>query len=191
MAPLVFDIETKNIFSDVGGNDPTLLDISVVGVYDYAQDFLHAYEEHEFKDMWPLFEKADALVGYNSDHFDIPLLDKYYPGNLTAIPSIDIMKSIKDSLGRRVKLQDIAEATLGIGKSADGLQATRWWKEGKKEEVKKYCLQDVLVTRDLFDYAKKNKHVKLHDGTKIITIPLSTDTWEQQGGHALTHALPF
>lgn len=108
MRRVVFDIETRNLFEDVGKNDPALLDISVVGVYDSATDAYTSYVQEEFKDMWPIFERADMLVGFNSDHFDIPLLDKYYPGSLLTIKSIDIMASIKNALGRRLSLKNVA-----------------------------------------------------------------------------------
>ena len=75
------------------------------------------------------------LIGFNSDHFDIPLLNKYYPGDLTKIKSLDLLVEVKRSLGRRLRLDTIAEATLGMKKSGHGLEATRWWKEGKADLV--------------------------------------------------------
>jgi DNA polymerase elongation subunit (family B) len=91
MRKVVFDIETKNIFQDVGKNDPTLLDLSVVCIYDSETNAYTCYEESQLKDLWPILEKTDLLIGYNSDHFDIPLLNKYYPGDLTKIKSLGIM----------------------------------------------------------------------------------------------------
>ena len=138
MKKVVFDIETKNIFQDVGRADPVLLDISVVCIYDYESDQYLSFLEEDFPKLWPYLEKADVLIGYNSDHFDIPLLNKYYPGDLTKIKSIDLMAEIKKSLGRRIGLGVVAEATLGYGKSGNGLEAVTWWKEGKIDEIKKY-----------------------------------------------------
>ncbi len=191
MRKVVFDIETKNTFADVGSNDPADLDISVVGVYDYETKTLRAFEEHQFKDMWPIFEKAEAIIGYNSDHFDLPLLNKYYPGDLSAIKSIDLMKSIKESLGRRLKLDSIAQATLGTSKSAEGLSAVKWWNEGRVDLIIEYCLKDVEITRDIFEYAMKHKHLKVMDGSEEVRIPISTDGWKDGNGSSLTHALPF
>jgi DEAD/DEAH box helicase domain-containing protein len=105
---VVFDIETKNIFQDVGKADPVLLDISVVGLYDKASDSYETFLQEDFSSMWPYFEKADMLIGYNSDHFDIPLLNKYYAGDLTKIKSLDILKEIKNSIGRRIRLDQVA-----------------------------------------------------------------------------------
>jgi DEAD/DEAH box helicase domain-containing protein len=126
MKKVVFDIETSNIFSDVGKNDASLLDISVVGVYEYATDKYSIYEQHEFKNMWPIFETADLIIGYNSEHFDLPLLNKYYSGDLTKIRHLDILKEIKNTYGRRMKLDQIAEGTLNAKKSSHGLR--RVWR---------------------------------------------------------------
>jgi|SRR3989344_1431703 len=191
MAPLIFDIETKNTFFDVGGNDPALLDISVVGIYDYATNTLKAFVEHEFKEMWPYFEKADAIVGYNSEHFDIPLLNKYYAGDLTKIKSIDLMKAIQDSLGRRIKLQDVASATLGVSKSGQGLDAITWWKEGKIDKIIEYCLKDVSITRDLFDYMKRHGEVFIPDGGGVSKLSINTKSWNEGDRMRLTHAMPW
>ncbi len=191
MAPLVFDIETKNTFFDVGENDPAKLDISVVGIYDFSTDTLRAFQEHEFKDMWPYFEKADSIIGYNSEHFDIPLLDKYYPGNLTKIKSIDLMKSIQKTLGRRIKLQDVAYATLGTSKSGQGLDAITWWKNGEIEKIIEYCLKDVSITRDLYNHMKKHKKITIPDGPKTFELELDISDWEEEEENKLTHAMPW
>lgn len=191
MAPLVFDIETKNTFFEVGENDPAKLDISVVGIYDFETNELKAFQEHEFKDMWPYFEKADSLIGYNSNHFDIPLLNKYYNGDLTAIKSIDLMKTIQESLGRRIKLQDVASATLGVSKSGQGLDAVTWWKEGAIDKIIEYCLKDVAITRDLYNHIKTNKKVSIPDGSNVYRIDLNISDWENGNDTKLTHAMPW
>lgn len=191
MRKVVFDIETKNIFQDVGKNDPTLLDISVVGVYDSETNKYTTYLEEEFNQLWPILEKADILIGYNSDHFDIPLLNKYYPGDLTQIKSIDLLKEIKNVIGRRLKLDHIAEGTLGINKSGHGLQAITWWKQGEIEKIKEYCLDDVKITKKLYDYAMKYGKLKYKDGGKSVSIPLDTLLWEEIEDSSMTHTLPF
>ena len=191
MRYVVFDLETQNIFQDVGSNDATALDISVACAYDSETDIYTTVDITELSTLWPIFEKADALVGYNSNHFDIPLLNKYYPGDLTHIKSIDILESIRESLGRRLRLDSVAQATIGAKKSADGLQAVRWWREGKIKEIKKYCEQDVKVTKKVFDYALANGHVLFKDGYRKREIPLDTSTWKDQNGASMTHSLPF
>src|SRR4051812_35661658 len=102
MRVITFDIETKNTFYDVGSNDSTALDISVVGIHDSLTDSTQAFLEKDFVKLWPILEQADALVTWNGDHFDIPLLNKYYPGDLTGIKSLDLMREVRNVLGRRL-----------------------------------------------------------------------------------------
>ena len=191
MKKIVFDIETRNIFQDVGRADPLLLDISLVGLYDYETDQYHSFLQEEFPKMWPLIEKADVLIGYNSDHFDIPLLNKYYPGDISKIKSLDLMAEIKKSLGRRIGLGAVAEATLGIGKSGNGLEAVEWWKTGEIEKIRKYCLDDVKVTKDLYEYMSKNKKILFRDGQDLRTLSINTNGWEEQADAGMTFSLGF
>ncbi len=191
MRKIVFDIETKNIFSDVGSNDPTDLDLSVVCIYDSETDSYSSYIEEELPKLWPILEKADMLIGFNSDHFDIPVLNKYYSGNLNKIKSLDILKEVKNSLGRRIKLDTLAEATLGRNKTSHGLEALKWWRNGEIQKVRDYCIEDVRITKDIYDYARKNGHLKYKDGTELKEIKLDTTDWEKPNESALTHTLPF
>lgn len=191
MRYIIFDIETQNIFQEVGSSDPTALDISVVSAYDSATDKYTTVTINELQELWPIFERADALVGYNSNHFDIPILNKYYPGDLSQIKSIDLLEEIKKSLGRRLRLDSVAEATIGAKKSANGLQAVRWWREGKIDEIKKYCEQDVKVTKKVFDYAMKHGHVKFKDGSRKKDIILDISSWETKEDTAMTHSFLF
>ena len=191
MRKVVFDIETKNIFSDVGSTDPARLDISVVCIYDYQTNSFKSFLENEISKLWPVIERADMLIGFNSDHFDIPLLNKYYTGDLTKIRSLDLLKEIKKSFGRRIKLDQIAEGTLGERKSGFGLQATEWWKKGEVEKVVEYCLKDVQITKDVYEYALKNQELKFKEAGKIIPIKINTSGWEEKKENKITTTLPF
>lgn len=191
MRYIVFDIETQNTFADVGKHEPALLDISVVSLYDSVDDAYTTVAIDELETLWPHFEHADALVGYNSDHFDIPILDKYYPGSLTRIHSIDLMQDIKRSFGKRLRLNSIAEATLGEQKSANGLQAITWWKQGEIEKIKMYCQKDVEITKRLFEYAQKHNMLHVMDRGAKRDIPIDTSAWFPKKDSAMTHALPF
>lgn len=191
MRKIVFDIETRNMFQDVGTNDPRDLDISVVCLYDYSTDSYHSFLQEDFGKLWPIIESADMLITFNGDHFDIPLLGKYYPGDLTKIKSVDLLKEIKNSLGRRIKLDTIAEATLGAGKSGHGLEAITWWKNGEIEKLIKYCIDDVKITKEVYDYAMKNGILKYKDGLAIKDIKLDTKDWEKKADSALTFSMGF
>lgn len=189
MRKIVFDIESQNTFLDIGENNPAGLDISVVSIYEYDTDKYHNFDINELENLWPILEKADMLIGYNSDHFDIPLLQKYYPGDLGNIKSLDILKEIKSSYGRRMKLDQVAEGTLGVNKSGHGLQAITWWKNGEIDKIKKYCQDDVKITKDVYDYALKNKHLKFKEGGEIMQINLDTSEWEKPEEKVQTNSL--
>lgn len=190
MRKIVFDIETRNIFSDVGSNNPADLDISVVCIYDSKDDKYSSYTQEELPALWPIIEKADMLIGFNSEHFDIPLLNKYYRGNLSKIKSIDLLKEIKNSLGRRIKLDTIAEATLGKNKIGNGLDAITWWNRGEIDKIKKYCTEDVKITKEVYEFALKNKYLCYKDNGEIKKIPIDSSNWEKEENKpTLTHTL--
>lgn len=190
MRRVTFDIETEGEFRSNGdfGN----LEITVVGIYDSETKKLQGFYRDELHKLWPILESADMLVGYNSDHFDIPILNKYYAGDLTKFKSVDLLKEVKNVLGRRLKLDGIAEATLGKKKSGNGLEAIGWWKQGLKEKVMAYCLDDVKITDDLYKFALKNGKLKYKDYDTVRDIKLDTSAWESPAdAPAITHTLPF
>lgn len=191
MRIITFDIETRNIFQDVGSNDPTALDISVVGAHDSSTGQYTSYLQEDLNKLWPLMESADALVTWNGDHFDIPLLNKYYPGDLSHIRSIDLMREVQKVLGRRLKLDTVGEATLGRNKSGHGLDAIEWWKTGEIDKIIKYCIEDVRLTRELYEYALANGHLKYKELGQTKDVRLDTSPWEAPNENVMTYTLPF
>lgn len=191
MRKIVFDIETRNAFQDVGKWDPTLLDISVVCTYDSETGEYQSYLQEDLHKLWPVLERADMLITFNGDHFDIPLLNKYYSGDLTKIKSLDILKEVKKHLGFRIGLDNIASATLGKGKTAHGLEAIEWWKKGEIEKIIKYCISDVEVTKDVYEYAMTNKKLKYKEGDKVIEFDIDPTDWEKKEESKMTFSLPF
>lgn len=192
MRKLVFDIETSNIFQEVGSNNPADLNISVVGVYEYENDTYSSFVQEEFNKLWKIIENTDTFITFNGDHFDIPLLDKYYLGDLFKIKSVDLLKEMHKSAGRRMKLDQIAEGTLGTHKSGHGLDAIRWWRDGEVEKVKKYCLDDVRITKDIYEYALKNHKLIFKEGPNLNEVKLDTSDWEKPLETAvLNYTLPF
>ena len=191
MRRITFDIETEGEFNG-SLPDPTVLELTVVGIHDSKSGEYKSFLKEELPKLWPILEEADLLVGYNSEHFDIPILNKYYSGDLTKIKSIDLLKEVKNVLNRRLKLDNLAEATLGQKKIANGPEAMRWWKEGKIEKVREYCLDDVRLTLELYEYARKHGVLKYRDFDGLRDIKLDTSSWEKKDGSpALTHTLPF
>ncbi len=192
MREITFDIETANAFPSFSRSDYSALELSVVGIHDSETDTYAAYTKEELPQLWPILEKADVLIGFNSISFDVPILNKYYPGDLTKIRSLDLLLEVYAALGRRLRLQSLAEATLKVGKSGDGLKAVEWWQQGLVEKVKEYCIQDVRVTRGLYDYALEHGKLKYKDIRDIRDIKLDTSSWRMEGpASAFTHTLPF
>ena len=191
MRVVTFDIETANWLSDTGSSDPADLQIAIVCTHDSDTGLYQSFLESELSSLWGILERTDMLVGYNSDHFDIPLLNKYYPGDLTRIKSLDIMKEVSNVLGRRLKLDSIAEATLGEKKIASGSQSLQWWRAGEVDKVRQYCLKDVEITRKIFDYALEKGAVRYRDLNQNREIKLDTKNWLAPASGAMTFTLGF
>ena len=191
MRAITFDIESISDSMVRGHVDVNEQELTVVAIHDSETGEYSAYFKEELPKLWPILERADMLIGFNSDAFDIPLLNRYYPGDLSHLRSLDLLTEVQKVLGRRIRLQSLAEATLGKGKSGDGLKASEWWKEGKKEKVREYCIEDVRLTRELFDYAVTHGVLKYNDLRTIRDIKLDTSLWGRikDGPPAMTHAL--
>lgn len=161
---IVLDLETQRNFSEVGGrNKNHLLKVSVCGIYDYARDVYEVYEERELPRLFPLLESADQIIGYNILDFDFAVLKPYLHFNICQIPALDILKEIEKVLGHRISLESVAQGTLGHGKSGKGLEAITKFREGKIQELKEYCLDDVKITKEVYEYILQNGKVRYQD----------------------------
>ncbi len=192
MRAITFDIESISDSAVRGRVDVNEQELTVVAVHDSTTDSYTSYTKEELPLLWPLLESANLLIGFNSNNFDIPLLNRYYPGDLTRIPSLDLLEEVQKVLGRRIRLQSLGEATLKKGKTGDGLIAQEWWRAGDHEKVRKYCIEDVRLTRALYDYAKTNGILKYKELRTIRDIKLDTSLWEHPETRVapiLTHAL--
>lgn len=193
MRAITFDIESISDSNVRGRVDVAKQELTVVAIHDSETGEYTSYSREELHRLWPILERADFLIGFNSDTFDIPLLNRYYPGDLTTMRSLDLLSEVASALGRRIRLQSLAQATLGKGKSGDGLQAQDWWREGKRDLVRKYCIEDVRLTRELYDYALAHGVLKYKDLREVRDIKLDTSLWltRAEAAPALTHALPL
>jgi DEAD/DEAH box helicase domain-containing protein len=162
---VVLDIETQNTFDDVGGYFTDKLKVSVVCAYFYETDTWESYLEKDLPRLMKQLEGAERIIGYNSIGFDMPVLNNYYVGDLLKIPQLDMLAQIYKSLGYRIKLDAVAAATIGTRKSGHGLQAVQWWKEGKIDDIITYCMQDVKVTKEVYEFGKEKGYVLFDDRT--------------------------
>jgi hypothetical protein len=170
---LVFDLETKKAFQEVGGHSRAAdLGVSVAGVYSYLRGQFHTFREEQLPQLQRWFEQADLLIGFNSKSFDNAVLQPYFSLNLTRIPHLDILEEIHRTLGHRLKLDSVAQATLLESKSGDGLEAILMYHRGEWEKLEKYCLQDVKVTRDLYEYGRRHGNLWYTDSGRPTPIPV-------------------
>lgn len=168
---IVFDLETKKTFDEVGGHQNAhLLGMSVCGVYDYETGKYSAYKETEIKELENLFKQADLLIGFNSKHFDNTVLQPYFNLDLKSIPHLDILEEIVKKLGFRIKLESLAQSTLYSGKSGSGLDAIAYYHAGDWDKLIKYCLDDVKVTKDLYEYGQKHGCLWYQTAGKIVAF---------------------
>ena len=191
MRAITFDIESISDSVVRGHVDVNEQELIVVAIHDSLTGEYSSFSKEELPRLWPILEAADFLIGFNSDSFDIPLLNRYYPGDLSHVASLDLLVEVQKALGRRIRLQSLAEATLGRGKSGDGLKAGVWWREGKEDLVRSYCIEDVRITRELYDYAIENGKLKYKDLRDKRDIKLDTSHWGERvtAAPSLTHAL--
>lgn len=171
MDTLVFDIETQNFFTDpgVGWDNFAALKISVVGVYSYLRDEYFSFEESEMEELAELFGSARRIVGFSMNRYDVPVLNLYFQKLNSAAPNIwekervDLLEEIELATKQRVSLSRLAEANLGVKKDRHGSEAIGLYKDGKIEELKAYCLNDVKLTKELYDLYRKQRFFFMPD----------------------------
>lgn len=157
---LVFDLETQRSFQDVGGRTKMReLGMSVGIVYSFANDRFHAFQEAQAGALVEMLRSAELVIGYNLLGFDYEVLKGYSDVPLEHTPTLDMMVDLHERLGFRPKLDSVAQATLGEAKTADGLQALTWFKEGRLDLIERYCTDDVRITRDVYLFGRRNRHV--------------------------------
>lgn len=149
---LVLDLETKRTFDEVGRNNLHKLGVSIVGIYDDLTRQYRAYEEAEIPALEGRLKTAELVIGFNIRRFDLPVLAPYLFLNVDALPVLDLMLEIEKSRGHRVSLHSVAQATLGSPKTGQGMDAVELFRMGRMEELKQYCLNDVKITKEIYDY---------------------------------------
>ena len=161
---LFFDLETQRTFDEVGGrHNLAKLGLAVAVVYDTSTLEYRAYTEERAEELVEELLQADLVVGFNLLHFDYAVLQPYTDYPLSTLPTVDLLQDVHQQLGFRLSLQALAEATLGVGKSADGLQSVAWFRQGKVDKVIEYCRRDVEITRQLYEYGCERGHVLYWD----------------------------
>ena len=153
---MVLDLETQKGFHEVDRKKLHLLKVSVACVYDSKTDAYTAFEEKEMLKLEELLKQADLLIGFNIRDFDLEVLTPYLMTPPKNFPLLDLMVEIEKVRGHRVSLQSVAQATLNTSKYGTGWDALQLYKDGKIEELKKYCLDDVKITKEIYEYGAEH-----------------------------------
>ncbi len=155
----IFDLETKRLAQEVGGwNHIDRLGLSAAVLFDIESDTYLHFTEDQSQSLVDTILNADRMIGFNIIRFDYAVLKPYGLAMSSSLmeKTTDLLQDIYQALGFRVSLDNLASASMQTRKSADGLQAVAWYKEGKIEDVLKYCEIDVAVTKQLWEFGKEN-----------------------------------
>ena len=167
-----FDLETQKSFGDVGGSrNKDKMGVSVAVTFSTKAGEYRIFPENELDDLVQQLIRADLVVGFNHIDFDYPVLQGYTILDLASqTVNLDMLVSLEEKLGHRIGLDAVAGATLGVGKTADGLDALKWWQEHRKTgdpeplfKIAEYCAYDVKVTMKVHQYGVEHGHVKFAD----------------------------
>ena len=157
---MVMDVETRRSAQEVGGwNRADRMGVSVAVLYDSGDDTFYDYEQERIGEMAEHMAQADMVIGFNIIRFDYAVLSGIHRFDYASLPTLDLLASVYQRLGYRLPLDNLAKTTLNAPKTADGLQALAWWKEGKLAEIAHYCRADVRITRDLYLHGRDKGHV--------------------------------
>lgn len=174
----VFDLETKYSAAEVGGwHNADKMGISVAVVYDSLLDDFVTYLEDEVDRLIEHLFQLELIVGFNNRRFDNSVLTGYTNRNLNDLATLDLLEVVKLRLGYRLSLDRLAQCTLGSKKSADGLQALEWYKQGEIKKISRYCKKDVEITRDLMLYGLENEFFLFRNKAgKTVRLPVDLES---------------
>lgn len=165
-----FDLETQKSADEVGGwNNIRDMRMSLGVTYSTVRGGYHIYGEKQVDDLVEELRRADLVVGFNNLGFDYEVLHGYTILDLTQLPTLDMMVELRRTIPHRLSLDSIAHGTMGLGKTSDGLQALRWFKEGRLLDIAEYCCFDVKITRLVHEYGAQHKQLFYTNkfGTKL------------------------
>ncbi|HLH53639.1 MAG TPA: ribonuclease H-like domain-containing protein [Verrucomicrobiae bacterium] len=170
-----FDLETQKSAEEVGGWDRiSSMRMSVGVTYSTARGGYAIYGENKVDDLIRELQRADLVVGFNNLRFDYEVLHGYTPLDLRQLPTLDMLVVLQAQLQHRLSLDSIATATFGVEKTAEGMQAIFWFKEGKLLEIAEYCCYDVKITRLVHEYGAQNRQLFYHNRFgKKLSVPVN------------------
>jgi DEAD/DEAH box helicase domain-containing protein len=155
-----FDLETQKSADEVGGwGNIARMGMSIGVTFSTARNEYTIYGEKQVGDLLNELQRADLVVGFNNLRFDYEVLHGYTSFDLSQLPTLDMLVELQAALNHRLSLDSIATATFGVEKTAEGLQAIRWFKEGKLAEIAEYCCYDVKITKLVHEHGRQHKQL--------------------------------
>ena len=172
---MVLDIETQKGFNEVDRKKLHLLKVSVACIYDSKTDSYFSFEEKEILKLEEAMKQADLIIGFNIRDFDFEVLAPYFMTPVKNFPVLDLLVEFEKARGHRISLQSLAQATLQVSKSGTGWDALQLYKDGKIEELKKYCMDDVRITREVYEYGLKHGKILFISNRDYQTYEVPVD----------------
>ncbi|HWC60440.1 MAG TPA: ribonuclease H-like domain-containing protein [Verrucomicrobiae bacterium] len=159
-----FDLETQKSADEVGGWDKiSAMGMSVGVTYNTGTGGYKIYHEKQVDDLIKELQRADLVVGFNNLRFDYEVLHGYTAFDLRQLPTLDMLVELQNKLQHRLSLDSIATATFGVEKTAEGLQAIEWFRQGKLMDIAEYCCYDVKITKLVHEHGMHHRQLHYHN----------------------------
>lgn len=169
------DLETQKSADEVGGwNNIRDMRMSVGVIFSARDGKYQIYDESHVNDLISELLRADLVVGFNHVRFDYEVLHSYSVLDLRQVPALDLLLELQKIINHRLSLDSIAACTLGLEKTAEGMQAIEWYRQGRLLEIAEYCCYDVKLTRLLHEYGARHKQLYYRNrfGNKL-SVPVA------------------
>jgi DEAD/DEAH box helicase domain-containing protein len=134
---VVFDLETQNLFEDVGGrNNIGALKVSCAVTWSSLRNGFTTYWEKDVPALIAELKSAGRVIGFNLKGFDYEVLRPYAPNErLQFLPTLDIMEELFRALSFRPRLDAVARAT----ESNPGRKLSVWNRSSMISSVGRNC----------------------------------------------------
>ena len=171
----VFDLETQRSAEDVGGwHLSHKMGLSCAVLYDSKTKDYHTYYEADIAVLISHLQQLELVIGFNIKRFDYQVLSGYSDFDTRRLNTLYMLEIVYQRLGYRLSLNHLAKVSLGIEKSADGLQALQWWKEGRIEEIAEYCRIDVKITHEIYRFGKEKGYLLFQNKAgQAVRVPVN------------------
>ena len=164
---IFLDVETQNDWTGGATFSVKDLKISYMGVID-ENGKEYDFWEKDMEKSRALLESASMIVGYNIFGFDMPVIANYLNGDVMNLPQLDLMVPAFKAIGFRPKLDSLTTATFGESKIGSGADAVRYYASGDFDSLKKYCMEDVRLTKKLYEFGRDKGYIKYYDKSGFI-----------------------